>query len=344
MISQSPQQLWEGFVSRVAIAPTPPANLAQATFDDVMDRITEFILRAPPERLRVIDTHGYALGLRALAGDAVAEFAQGQHPPSGRAPLSADDFAQAAERTALLIPEELLAVDCPETQEYLIGRFGANSPSSVLADIYFLAHHPTVREQLIQAMRSRLLEHPISSEERAQIIDFSAEVFDAGYRQGVDITAALSASALLGRHAPDRLPAAFKAAYNAVYNSNDSVQLEHFAEADRLGVARVIGSQLKASSLLHLVKGEESPAVLEVLLRICDVRWGDGTVSEHDVRGYLSPQCFWRDAADTMLNRLGLTRAEGEKRRDYLGADPQPREAAWHVYLRHLALAAMNES
>jgi len=340
MHSFESQKLWHDFLAFIAKTPPPSSDLASASFEDVMERVNDFIADSPPDNFKVLDAEIYSRGRRSLTADSIRQLAAHLSAENDEEVPESKAFSLAAEQFAVLSPVELLSFPYPEARARLVARFGLNSVFDGLKDLYDLDSSPLVREAIVEALHARITWRDVPGPEHGDIIDFAAIVLRDGYYDGRELTAAQSAHQVLRATSPDCIPTPLR---QLAIPDWRAPRLDFIKDVDRLGIVRIIGPVIHSVPLLRLAEQERNPAVFERLLILCDARWRHGFLPPDEVADYTCPQDFWREVAGVMLGRLGIPIGEAESHRFMLGHDPHPGESTTLLLLRKLALTALHE-
>lgn len=339
MDSLSPNTLWRRFTTDIA---TPAPDLAPHpgdSFEEVMNRIRDLAVRLPPHALQVIDPVLYERGMRGLTEQELLDFATEVNDESDTEMSLTHAREMASEQFAVLDPIHLLSFPYPEIRAILIGRFGPNSVTARLHDLYEFESSDAVKGVIVEAMHARIHWKEIKPRERLQIFSVAKEILQRGYDCGSSIVAARSAFYLLAELRPQELPEALQRALVDL----DVRVLQELSVPDRIGVVRILGPRLQSESLLELVAHERHLLALEVLLEECHERWGAGFFPLDNQNSLENQRDVWRSIAAVMIRRLGFSGMPLESLRVVLQADLKPDEPRWRSLLRTIALIALDE-
>lgn len=339
-MDSAPKILWQRFTADIADPPPGIDPYEHESFDEVMNRIRELVVSLPPRVLRVIDPVIYERGSQSLSDHDLIDFAQELRAESDIELSLQRAREMASEQFAVLDPINLLSFPYPEIRSILVGRFGPNSITARLKDLFDFESDDDVRGVIIEALHARIHWKEINPVERHELFGFAQEVFSQGYERGTSLHAARAAFYLLLELRPEDLPEALRLAHE----KPESMRSGDFRTHDRIGIVRILGPRLGATLLLELVNEERQPHALEVLLYECHSRWGLGVLPAQDPSSPESQRAFWSRIGDVMIRRLGFSDIPRASLRTLLEAAPEPEEPRWRGMLRLLALVALDES
>jgi hypothetical protein len=340
MERSSPQKLWDRFRRDIADISNDNRPVSSESFDDVLERLQDMAMELHPRFLRVIDQTALDHRLRALPKE---DFDYTVHDIVERSGgVISDDEARMMvyESHSVIQPVDLLSFPHPEIRARIIGRFGVNSTTAGLRDLYDYERDKRVRGVIAQVLHARFSSKDLTAEERLEGVKFAEEMLNNGFFKGESLAAARASFYLLAEFDRARLPLVLQIPFERLGSADLSKQ----SDEAKLGYIRIVGERASSIALLRLVLLEKNPEILGEILKICEVRWGKGDLPLDAFFEQIPPESRWAVIAQVMLKRLGLAHLSGDSVRASLATPHTPPEPQWKELLKKLALLALDRT